>query len=854
LTAYDRPQRYALSELAPGNTFYVNGFKHEITGMEVGTAARPEWRSWRFCPDCGHVRTENAAEDRSACPRCGSPRISDDGSCLHQVVEPTVVTSRGKREDARIGDERDERDQRFYTVIDAVDIPREDIERGSWRHRTQTFGVDFCRSAIVRRVNVGQTRFDQKPQDDLAGQTVRLSPFRVCTGCGAATADGKPVFDHDTDAMDSSAARNPKTKHHQPWCPLRRGAKAETVPQEPVLLAHQLRTEALRVLLPAATVAVEEKIHSFRAALRMGVDRHFGGDPQHLDTTLASMPDKETGEKRHYLVLYDRLPGGTGYLHRLVDPEAFRDTLAEARRALLVCECQHEGRLACHRCLHRHTEERYQDIVSRREALDILGDLLGPVDENGVLLADAWEVESLSDTGLIGLDRQVESDLEARFLAALREWVATDDGAALDEDSRASGYLRFTDLDGVVRWRLIAQQDLGYTRSDFTFQRVDGPTETVTVYLDGHRHHAAADRNRLADDAEKRTRLRAEGRTVFQITWDDLDLFEKRHTVAEPVWPPYLGLGQQQAKEAYGRLGGERAHLADAVFINPIETMLAYLRDPDRAAWARRSAAAVAGLTTGSAPVVSGVDRAGAAVALRAQLTGEAVPHTVASPGAVHVLRAEDRSGLPLVLVLDATRGDTPADVAWSALAVLDDEGGDVGTAEHKLRWRAWLYWSNLLQFLDDRGDGVQLAASSTAAFPVETLAVCHGGVVTPVASAPVSIRRRDRVWDEDILPLLDDDEESLFRLAEALAAQGKQAPVFGHELGERRWLADFAWPRPDLKIAVQSRRGAHDEEAQRRDQAYAEDGWNLRTASEWLEHLDSLLPLLPDVESRGRS
>src|SRR5690348_17663926 len=42
-----------------------------------------------------------------------------------------------------------------------------------------------------------------------------------------------------------------------------------------------------RVLLPAATVLVDEKIHSFRAALRLGVDHHFGGDPQHLDSTLA---------------------------------------------------------------------------------------------------------------------------------------------------------------------------------------------------------------------------------------------------------------------------------------------------------------------------------------------------------------------------------------------------------------------------------------------------------------------------------------------------------------------------------------------------------------------------------------
>lgn len=183
---------------------------------------------------------------------------------------------------------------------------------------------------------------------------MRLNPFHVCTSCGAATADGRPVFDHDTDALDSAAARSPQLKHHRPWCPLRRGKKDGTT-QEPVLLAHQLQTEALRVLIPAATADVDAKVHSFRAALRLGVDLHFGGDPQHLDTTVASMPDNDSGERRWFLVLFDSLPGGTGYLDRLTNPAAFRDTLARAYEQLKACPCAEEQRRACHRCLHRYT-------------------------------------------------------------------------------------------------------------------------------------------------------------------------------------------------------------------------------------------------------------------------------------------------------------------------------------------------------------------------------------------------------------------------------------------------------------------------------------------------------------------
>ncbi|MDN5746970.1 MAG: DUF1998 domain-containing protein [Pseudonocardia sp.] len=387
-------------------------------------------------------------------------------------------------------------------------------------------------------------------------------------------------------------------------------------------------------------------------------------------------------------MVYDRLPGGTGYLHRLLDPAAFRATLEDARRALLACRCQDDGRRACHRCLHRHTEERFQDVVSRRAALEILAELLGPVDEHGELLDDRWQVTDLAYTGQIGLDRQVESDLEARFLAGLRTWIADDPAAAFDEDGHDSGYLRFTDTTGAVRWWLTAQQEHGRTRSDFTFRRIDGPAETVTVYLDGHRNHATRDRNTLAADAEKRGRLRADGHTVFQITWDDLDLLDKQRSGAvEPVWPPYQRTAQLNAAETYAQLGSERGRLADAVFTNPITTMLAYLRNPDGTEWARRVVAAIAGLTPSAAPVATAVDRAGAQRGVQSALTGTAAGRP--GSGAIHVLRATDDSGLPLVLAIDATRGTAPADIAWSALAVLDDTDGVLDTPEHTRRWRA---------------------------------------------------------------------------------------------------------------------------------------------------------------------
>lgn len=883
---YERAQRYALAEFAPGSAFYVNGYRHEVTGLDIGSRARPAWRLWRVCPDCGFVRVTDAEADRSPCPRCHSVGIADSG-CLHRVIRPTRVTSRDNRDDAVIRDDRDQREIKSYVVETAVDIPEEGIE-SAWRHTRHVFGVDFSRRATIRTFNLGLSRVDIPAGDEFAGHTVRLNPFHVCTGCGAASADGRPVFDHDTDALTTSAARHPALKHHRPWCPLRRGQR-QGADQVPVLLAHELETEALRVLLPASTFHDDAKVHSFRAALRLGVDRHYGGDPAHLDTTLASMHDQATGDRRSFLVLYDRLPGGTGYLHRLSESEAFRATLADAHEQLLACPCADEGRAACHRCLLRYTEDAQHDLVSRHEAIELIELLLFGTRGTGAVAntdeadtvdqpAVGWTTEPVLSTGAIGLDRQVESALEERFLGLLRSWALDAEDAVLDEEGRNSGHLRITSPADVVHWRLTAQELLDGTRADFAFSRADGPPQTLKLYLDGRRFHASAEHNRTADDAARRAALRDRGHNVFQLTWDDLDNYASGS--GETVWPPYVGGAQEQAKQACEAAGGSRAELADTVFANPVASLVAFLRDPDPAAWARRAAAMAQGLVaTPGTVLVTGTDDPGhLAEALRAVLAAYAqgrdpVPVPSDPPGAAwHVFAARDGNGLPIAAVVDAREEGT---LRWTLLPVLPDGDADVADEAHARRWRAWLYWTNLAQFLAHQGgDGVQLTTRDAADFAVETLSLfgappgapdLAAGPGSPAApseaeAALADLVRRDAGWDEDVLPYLTpDDDADTFVLAHALAGAGAPAAVPGYELGAAGWLAELAWPDRLIAVVLPPE-GAEDDEARRRDEAYLAAGWQVHTAAEWVADLTGLTAALgvshdadADADADGR-
>jgi replicative superfamily II helicase len=850
LREYARPARQALTELAPGNHYYIHGYRHYVTGLDLGSAKYPAWERWRVCQDCGFVREGHDAEDVTPCPRCGNTRIGDT-EALHKVLKPARVTSRDRRDDARIADDDDDRQRSFYDTAIAVDVRPDDIEPGSWRHSHATFGVDYTRHATVRRFNLGLARADRPATFTFAGFQTRISPFWACAACGGTTFE-RPQQDLGGDRLIRSGF-DPSRSHHRPWCP-ERDRVGEHVD---LILAHVLDTEALRILLPVATALVEERMASFSAALMAGVAATYGGDPDHLAVVAASMPDTApgtgTGRSRRFLVLHDTLPRGTGYLQRLADPAEFRVVLEAARRIAADCPCQHEAKRACHRCLLGHISDDKFDLVSRAEALEMLGDLL-----------DRWETEDVPATDHISLWDQVESELEARFGQALKDWATQSAPSVLyrpgpKADGNPTADLYVTQADGqVLHWQVTLQNTIAGTRPDVLFKRLDDAPLTVAVYLDGYRYHAAPDGNRLADDADKRARLRANGVVVFQLNWDDVDAAvgtgTGTGTGTDPgelrPWHPYRGNGEARARQAYTVLGGDPAELPGLIWTTPVSTLFAFLQDPDLAAWSRRAQAAVAGLPTqpGSSRVQA--HPGGVADAVTAALRGTPLPP---GGGDIAVLRATDASGCAVTVLIDQRGRDRETSPlgTWSAFAVIDDRQSAITAdpAAHKARWAAWLYWGNLIQFLaESGGDAAQLARTALADFDPAVLAAAGGAglassiILTPadpvseaelamlgvIQSAPPPGGPVDVVWPGSIADMLVPEVASL---GHQLAALGVPAPAddqVGYELGDQAWQAELAWPARRAAVIAPGR------EAGDCLAAYAAADWDARLPGDW--------------------
>jgi len=861
LREYLRPARFALTELAPGNHFYIAGYRHDITGLDLGSRSRPSWQHWRGCQECGYVRDSLAVTDTSPCPRCGNQKIGD-ASALHKVLKPVRVTSHDRRDDARIADDEDDRQRMYYEQVTAVDIATEDIEPGSWRHRHQTFGVDFARHAVVRHFNLGRARADRPASDLFAGEPRRITKFFACTSCGATLLD-PPDLDARQDARDRLVSSGfDASSHHRPWCPQRRAA--EPGPHEDLILAHELHTEAVRILLPVATMMVDEKVASFAAALMAGVAASYGGDPDHLQAEAATMPDHQgSHRRRRFLVLYDTLPGGTGYLHRLAHPDELRGVLERARTLVAGCQCAHEGKRACHRCLLSHVSDEAFELVSRATALEMLTDLL-----------EDWRTDDVTDTREISLWDQVESELEARFLKVLEDWARTSDGdVSLVRAGVINGY-KVADLRinaqgpgssggrGVVHWQVTLQNTVKDTRPDVMFRRVDDVPMEVAVYLDGYFYHAAPGRDRLADDARRRAGLRADGAVVFQLNWDDVNAMAGDHGGEHVPWPPYAGNAELESKKVYRALGEDPATLEGLVWVSPVQTLFAFLSAPDHARWHHAATAAAAGLLKQPAAARTGLNSTNFTERTVSSLQGEPL---VASPGDGRTLvRAADASGCPVTVIVDARQGSAPLG-RWTALAVIDDRLATIQADDraHRRRWVAWLYWGNLVQFLTGPGgDGASLAVSALGDFDPATLVAAGGaGFLSSYGSSggwgkPAGSQVEQTPWaaglaqghvppdagTADADPISADTvwanahylAADVVGLAHELAALGIPEPdadtQIGYELGEQGWQAELAWP--DRLVAVIAEEPAG--EVDNCIGAYTAAGWDARLARDW--------------------
>lgn len=815
---FERGAKQALRDFAPGSTFYGRSLATRIDAVELGPNQR-ETYELRFCAACGYSHDRRTGTTPpSQCPRCGDASIADVGQRL-KAVQLRKVSAMVNRDEARISDADDERRQRSYVITPTADIDPAAMS-SRWFVDGFGFGVSYLDSVTVTTTNFGPRG---QGQEILAsGETIINSGFVVCDHCGK---------------LDSSTNGNQRTDH-RPWCPKRNDLEESNLS---LVLTHRLTTQGALMRLPESLLVGEHNgLTTLQAAIRLGLAKHLGGDPDHIDIIPAKEP-LETGGVVDALLLHDIVPGGTGYLADLRDPETMWKVLYEAWRHLAECECKDANQWACAKCLLPYVPRSSASTVSRSIAEQKLAELL-VAGRTGITLSgdtpadasDCWAV-----TSEVPQAQDPESYLERRFRQVFRDRLERANINVQDKPAPTGTVLSFHRTGSRVGWSLTPQVPLGHTKPDFLLTCDVTNVPDIAIYTDGRAFHASSAVNRLADDAAKRAWVRSRGHLVVAVTNADVDSASADVPAAEagrdarmPEWfsrrvvstllnRPQFGW-TAQAEEALG---------------NPIDVLIGMIQavtssEPDlptSMTVAGNNAPLFFAVQPQGRRVVSISATAGLADAVVSDLTGSSPLPDHPSEGTPegHKRGFLSHRGAVTVLVVPTDSSMTRFDTA----VVLDDRPEVMSDAEMFAdAWRQWLHLSNILAI---RSPGTQVelvTVSSTLADQGKRLESADLGtldkarvdgavdiVPIPDGGVPLSSEWVELLSQPEMLP-----EEAEF--ANALAAsEVAEVPEWGYETEEGISL-DFAWPTQ--KIAVQL-------EPEAEDAAELEDsGWTLVSAT----------------------
>jgi hypothetical protein len=171
----------------------------------------------------------------------------------------------------------------------------------------------------------------------------------------------------------------------------------------------------LRILVSYTTHGVDEAVvQSFIASLQLGLKQRFGGKVDHLRIGTQEEPGRDGGPRRAYVLLYDSVPGGTGYLHQLLaqDATTLGDVFKQALEAITRCPCNLEAEKGgCYRCVYQYRQGRAMEQVSRDRDRAVLTELVNATDQ----------LERVPTISEIFINPNFDSALEAQLYRALRQ-------------------------------------------------------------------------------------------------------------------------------------------------------------------------------------------------------------------------------------------------------------------------------------------------------------------------------------------------------------------------------------------------------------------------------------------------
>jgi len=695
----------ALRELAPANHFYTHSHVFEIQQLEVGSRNQPLLEAWSICGQCGFMATTDAVNDQNfspVCPQCGYEIVAPSGLKDAGQSRPSLPFHRSQAisymeyYDSLSADRREERESEPYQLITSFDNTIAQ-SAGAVGDDETPFGIEYRSAIRMRELNAGYK--DMVPNVDVGNDKKAPDGFSICSDCGV-VAGPRERLTQVGHRRSCSGRRKTEAMQQQ-------GQEGDAYLWQNAWLYRELRSEAVRLLLPEVE---EADLDTLEASIYLGMRLRFQGDPAHLLVRAQSVPDYSSGLTRHYLVLMDAVPGGTGFLKALFQEtdnqnragQGIVDVLTLARNALETCDCKRvhadeEDTDGCYKCIRTYHLQHRSANISRDRGIALLDELLVGADNR-------LTRESLDD---ISIDSLYDSVLEKRFVARLKEWVCNDlKGNWQDALVNGKKGHRFVTTGKERSWELELQPLLGQAQGvnipcqpDFLLRCADSSIKDIAIFTDGFEPHVhpGEKTSRLTDDIQKRRAIVESGQyLVWNITWDDLQRdpgsFQYLHSsLVEKLLPQ---------KRAQITKNGHEAPALKLYAGNLWQQLQALIAAPDAIAW-REIAEHVSGI---GLFLIAGKGIAGTADLLRAAMeqwhNGE-MPDTLTSETSNSWVWNARNTVSGDVFTYGGVESITGMEFeslyTWLRLDDREELRADI--VSYKPRWRQFLAWFNVMQF-----------------------------------------------------------------------------------------------------------------------------------------------------------
>ena len=787
---YSRSASAAISEFAPNNSFYVDGRKLTIDQVDLTSAG---FAKWRLCPRCSHAQIEEAGKNTACCPQCGSPAWADAGQ-VRNMLKVQMVYSNMDYTKSLISDESDDRSHVFYCKQLLVDVDEDHDISSAYEMDNEefAFGYEFVKKATLREINFGER--------DMVGEKLTVSGvedvrkgFKICKYCGKIQPEqGKDVHTF------YCKTRKVQALHNDPF-------------EECLFLYREFATEALRILIPATTMdASTVRTESFTAAFMLGMKEYFG-NVDHLRATVSEIPVPDADYRKQYLVIYDSVPGGTGYLKQLMNEQgSLIDIFERALQKLEQCSCKEDPQKdGCYHCLYAYRQSQNIGNISRSTAIRILKSILSGKD-------NLTKIEKL---GNIPVNSLFDSELERQFVEAIaqmgNETRKVEISKSLVHDKE--GYiLRVNDSS----WEIEPQVTLGSAQGvsvkckpDFIIRQIGRSDKLpIAVFTDGFIYH----KDKVSDDTLKREAIRRSGRYhVWALSWRDVQsVFQAQGDYATPTLSPEkmpsgAKMYQPTAKKADVLKPGK---------MSTFELLMRYLDIDDAEALFETQARAYAlslldpAKATNSLAFVDWNDAVGKANS-QVHFTEDSFVQSGTFFG-TWVPRSSDMHFYAYAGILAASmKADKNSPV--SVLALLDDRA-DSRTDKYEQEWNGFWQFFNVMQF------NKSFAAVCRTGLDSHAYVTLPHGQTDMAAEDTMPAADSDEGWNEIRAMLFDDDT---VKISDALEKKNIAAPEeVGFELAD-----DSGKVIAEIELAWTNRKIGYMTEDQQADRDKAENvGWRI--------------------------